>query len=268
MKGMKYTLITGASEGLGREFAKIAACEGKNLILVARGREKLVQLQRHFKKRYGISCLVFVQDLSKEDAADILFSEVQKRGIFVEALINNAGFGHFGIFVDTSWEVQKQLLTLNMVTLAHLCHLFGGEMKKRGEGKILNVASVAAYFPGPRLSTYYASKAFVLSFSLALSREMAPFHVTVTALCVGPVATGFERHAGMKKSNMFRLLPPAKAGAVAKRGYLAMVKGKPMADYDWLAKGLNLAGRLFGRNWAGMLSGFANTCFKAQGEKK
>ena len=159
----KYTLITGASKGIGLELARIFAKEHYNLILVARSKDLLEELQTNFIKEYDIKVEVIALDLTKTDAAEELYQKVHSLDLEVEHLINNAGFGDYGEFLDTSLEKAEQMIQLNILTLVKTCHLFGQDMKKAGYGKIMNVGSIASFIPGPLMATYYATKAFVLS---------------------------------------------------------------------------------------------------------
>lgn len=221
---MNYTLITGASGGIGERLAEICAKNGENLILVARSEDKLEAVKNSLTQKYGVDVVTIVKDLTCENAAEELWSFAEEKNLCVNALINNAGFGDWGEFVGCDMKKQDDMISLNIVTLIHMCKLFGKAMKKRGGGKIMNFASVAAFCAGPYMSVYYASKAFVLSFSQALREELLPYGVTVTALCPGPTATDFEKNAGIGNQRLF-----SAAGSkekIAKKGYKAMRKGK------------------------------------------
>ncbi len=224
---MSTALITGASQGLGEEFCSLLAADHLNLVLVARNREKLEVLSRTLSTKYGISVTVLPHDLSQEDAVRLLVSELHKRGIVIDILVNNAGFGAYGKFHETTYEHEKSLIDVNIAALTELTKELLPGMVKRGNGKILNVASTAAFQPGPLMAVYYASKSYVMNFSLALSRETRGTGVTVTCLCPGPTRTGFQQNASMMKSRLF-LMHVMDAKTVAKIGTRAMMKGKPL----------------------------------------
>lgn len=226
-KSNKTALITGASCGIGLEFAKILASDNYNVLLVARNEQKLLEIKRQIEKQYSVSAEVFAQDLTEQGAAKELFERVKQSGYKVDVLINNAGFGDYGRFLSSDIEKQNSMVKLNVTALMDLSYYFGAEMKKRGHGKILNVSSLAAVSGGPFMSVYFATKAFVLSFSQALSYELAGTGVTVTALLPGPTVSGFTNAANMTgSSTLFEKIPPVSSQKVAQIGYRAMVKGK------------------------------------------
>ena len=233
---IKTALITGASGGLGLEFARLFAARKCNLVLVARSREKLEKIKQELEQEYLIHVLTIVQDLTENDAAETVYHKLSVLGISVDYLINNAGFGDNHAFHDSEWNRQEQMIRLNILSLMQLCYLFGGDMKKRRKGRILNVASITAYSAGPYMSVYFASKAFVLSFSEALSEELRPFGVTVTALCPGLIATGFESASQMENCRMLKLLKAVPADKIAKDGFRAMMKGRVSAVSGSMAK--------------------------------
>ena len=212
-------LITGASAGIGRACAIQFAKHGKNLVLVARSTDKLQALQQELEHAYPISVTVLPMDLLQPDAALALQKELQRRHIVVDILINNAGYGDFAPFLDADWDKQKNMVQLNITALMQMTYVFGNEMKAHGHGHIVNLSSVAAFFAGPYMSVYYASKAFVRSFSEAVAEELNGTGVTVTAFCPGPTATSFGQAADMDHSNMFTFHKPQTAEAVAKAIY-------------------------------------------------
>ena len=223
----KTALITGASSGIGTELSKLLAKKGYNLILVARSKNKLEDLKAKIEKNNNVKANVILKDLSEQNAVKELYDEVKSKNIAVDVLVNNAGFGDFCEYVGSDIEKQDAMMNVNIKALADAVYYFGADMKKRREGKILNVASIAAFIPGPYMAVYYASKAFVLSFSEAVAKELKEYNVTVTALCPGPTNTGFENAADMKgKSTMFAKLKPVSAKLVAKKGYKGMMKGR------------------------------------------
>ena len=221
-----YTLITGASSGIGYDLAKIAAADGKNLILVARSEDKLDQLAEELRKSYPIEVVSIAVDLSDEAGVNELISEVETGNLAIDTLVNNAGFGDFGDFAKADLAKNMEMIRLNIGALTHLTHTFMQKMLISGKGRIMNVASTASFMPGPGMAVYYASKAYVLSFSEALTRELKGSGVTVTTLCPGPTNTDFAKVSGLGHSLMHRMLPPATSLDVAKAGYKAMLKGK------------------------------------------
>jgi len=223
----KTALITGASGGIGLEFARIHASKGNNLVLVARSSDKLDEVKRELEKEYKVEVYNIVKDLSAKGAAADVFNEVRSNNIIVDYLINNAGFGDFGLFAGSDWNKQEKMISLNITALAHLTRLFLPGMIERGEGKILNVASLASFQPGPTMSVYFASKAFVLSFSEAINNEVRDKGVTVTALCPGSTESNFHAVA-MGDPNLVEDRKMQSAKEVAEVGYRAMMKGKPI----------------------------------------
>lgn len=221
-----YTLITGASGGIGHDLALLAAADGRNLVLVARSVEKLEELAVTIMESNKTEVITIDVDLSDAAGVNTLIAEITKKGIQIDTLINNAGFGDFGDFAKADLSKNMEMIRLNISALTQLCHFVLEGMLDAGSGKIMNVASTAAFMPGPGMAVYYASKAYVLSFSEALTRELKGTGVTVTTLCPGPTDTGFASSAGLGKSLMHRILPPATSIEVAKAGYKAMMKGK------------------------------------------
>lgn len=227
---MKNTaLITGATGGLGECFARLFAADGYNLILTARSEERLRGLKEKLEAEYGVRAEIFPCDLSEADAADKVYDFTETLGAEIVALVNNAGFGDFGEFYRADLKKLDDMVRVNDITLMRLTRLILPQMTQRRGGKILNVASVAAFAPGALMSVYYASKAFVLSFSEALYVESKPYGVSVTALCPGPTKTGFESAAALGKSGLFKNLKNADAMKTAAFGYKKMKKGKAVA---------------------------------------
>jgi len=223
----KTALITGASGGIGLELARIHASKGDDLVLVARSGDKLSEIKSEIEAKYKVSVRFMVKDLSMPHAAMKVFDEVTGNGISVDYLINNAGFGDFGLFLDSDWKKQESMINLNIMALAQLTKLFLPGMVERGGGKILNVASLAAFTPGPTMSVYFATKAFVLSFSQALNNELKDKGITVTALCPGSVNTKFHEVA-LGDPRLVRERKMMSATEVAVIGYQAMITGKPV----------------------------------------
>jgi short-subunit dehydrogenase len=227
---MKTALITGASSGIGKELARIHSSKGGNVVLVARRGAELESLRSELEDKHKVEVFIFQQDLSKEGAAKNVFEFCKENNIEIEYLMNNAGFGGHGNFVDRPLDKDVEMIHLNIQALVELSHLFLQDMKKRKAGKILNTASTAGFLPGPLQATYFATKAFVVSFTKGISHELKPHGITVTALCPGPVKTEFEFVAGMGNGDMFK--NGATAYSTALKGYNAMMKGKRICISD------------------------------------
>ncbi len=221
---MKTALITGASGGIGKEFAQIFAENGYNLVLVARSEETLVQIATSFEKEYDIRVTVLPFDLSQTNSASKLYSEITGRKIQIDILINNAGFGNYGSFVDSDLVKTTDMINLNITTLTELSLLFVKEMKKKDSGKILNIASTASFQPVPKFAIYAATKSYVLHFTEALHYELKDTNISVSVLCPGPTSTGFKKRATAESSNIFKKEMNAKV--VAKIGYKGLMKNK------------------------------------------
>lgn len=218
-------LITGASGGIGEELARLMAVDGTDLVLVARSREKLQSLADELSGKHHVAARVLSKDLSDTSAPREIYEELAADGVEVETLINNAGFGSYGLFAETDLAHELRLLQVNVVALTHLTKLFLPGMLARRRGYVMNVASTAAFQPGPLMAVYYASKAYVLSFSEALSNETQGTGVVVSALCPGPTETGFVAAAGMEQSKLFER-GAMTAREVAEAGYHGMLAGK------------------------------------------
>lgn len=200
MSNRKAALITGASSGIGYELAKVFALHNYDLILVSRSAEKLKELAIKLENLYNIKIDVIPQDLSEVGAAKKVFDGVINMHIQVDVLVNNAGIGEVGLFHETDISKDAEMIHLNVTALTEMTKLFSREMVKRKNGKILNVASTGAFSPGPFIAVYYATKAYVLSFSEAISKELKPYNITVTTFCPGAVRTNFAKRAGKKDS--------------------------------------------------------------------
>jgi short-subunit dehydrogenase len=224
MKG-EVALITGASSGIGAELAKLAAADGCDLVLVARGRAQMQTLADELTQRHGISVRVLPKDLSDARAPQEIFDELAAAGLDVEILINNAGFALYGSLRRNDNKALLDLMQVNMVALTELCRLFLPQMVERGHGRVLNVASLAAFQPGPLMAAYYASKAYVLSLSEAVANELRGTGVTLTALCPGLTRTRFALRAGLDLSGLSKVVG-ADAQSVARAGYRGMMRGK------------------------------------------
>ena len=222
---MKTALVTGASEGIGLELARAFAADGWDLAIVARGEERLRAAAAELQA-FGHTVATFACDLAKDGAAQQLYDAVTRAGLRIDALVNNAGVATHGKFVDISTGDELAAIHLNVIALTHLLKLFVPPMVARGSGYVLNVASTAGLQPGPTMAAYYATKAYVLSLSEALSEELRGTGVRVTALCPGPTHTGFVRRANMRsESRLFRVnaMDPKR---VARAGYRGMLAGR------------------------------------------
>lgn len=234
---MATALITGASNGIGLELARIHAAKGDDLILVARSENKLAEIRSQLEKQHKIRVTVIAKDLSLPDAAKDVYDETKRLNLTVDYLINNAGFGDFGMFTDTDWHKEQQMINLNITTLTQFTKLYLKDMVGRRSGRIMNVASTAAFQSGPTMAVYYATKAYVLSFSEAVDNEVRDKGVTITTLCPGATESGFQAAAAMEDSALVKgkKLPTSKE--VAEYGYSAMMKGKTVAIHglvNWI----------------------------------
>ncbi len=227
------TLITGASSGIGRELAFVFAEKKNDLLLVARNGEELSKLADELRQKYGITAFCFACDLREMKSVEAVKAYCEQYDLYVENLINNAGFGDFGLFADSKIERQLGMINLNISALVYLTHLFLPAMILQGRGRILNVASTAAFQPGPLMSVYYASKAFVLHFSEAIANELETKKITVTALCPGPTASNFKVAANLEKSRLMKNRKLPSARSVAEDGYRALMSGKIVAISGW-----------------------------------
>jgi short-subunit dehydrogenase len=243
----KVALITGASSGFGLEFARLFAKDHHDLVITARPGSDLSKIALEIEKKYAVRVLPIEIDLSEENAAKKLYDQIKEKDLNVYFLINNAGIGSFGRFADNSFQKEHELLQLNVVALAELCHHFIPDMVKGGGGKILNLASIAAFQPGAYYATYFSSKAFVLLFSEALALEYKKDNITVTTLCPGVSRTNFFNRAGMKTSSWLMKLYLGEARKVALAGYNGLLKGKTLVtpgmrnklvaqSYRWLPR--------------------------------
>lgn len=231
---MSTALITGASGGIGYELALEHVRRGGHVILVARSEAKLREHQASWESTYGVKVHVIAMDLAKPGTAQELYHAVSAKGLTVDILINNAGFGQYGLFEESDLDRAMQMLELNIVTLTALTRLFVADMVRRRSGRIMNVASTASFQPVPLMALYAATKAFVLSFSEALNNEVSDRGVTVTALCPGPTTSGFQDVAAMHEARMVDRRLMATSADVAHFGYNAMMRGKTVAVHGLL----------------------------------
>jgi len=223
--GKDVVLITGASSGIGRELARLFAADGADLILTARREDRLTALADELQQRYGTVSHIVPLDLTQPSASQELFEKVQATGLRVNILINNAGFGQLGPFVDIPLQRQLDMIQLNVTSLVALTHLFLPGMLEQKKGSVLNLASTAAFQPGPNVNIYYATKAFVLSFSEALWKELQGTGVCVTCLCPGPTRTEFGDESSMHDTPVFKFNAMS-VEAVARAGYKGVRKRK------------------------------------------
>ena len=220
----KTVLITGASSGIGFELVKIFARKNYDLVLVARNESRLYKIKRVIEENSRNRVYVIVKDLSLEGAAKDIYEYVNKNNIKVDVLVNNAGFGDYGVFAKCDIERQSEMISVNVKALTELTYYFVKPMVARGSGKILNLGSIASFMPGPLMSVYYATKSYVLSFTEALSEELKGTGVSVTALCPGPTDTGFEENANLTTTGLFQKCKTTTAEKVAKDGYRALMR--------------------------------------------
>jgi len=242
----KTALVTGAASGLGFELALLLAKDAYNLILIDQDRKRLEQAKIDILEEYNTEITLLIKDLSQVNIAKEIYNDILDSPI--DVIINNAGFGLFGTFSDTDWERESQMLHLHILTTTHLIKLILPDMVKRGSGKILNLSSLAAFQPGPLMALYYASKAYLLSFSQAIANELKGTGVTVTALCPGPTKTSFQNEVSkqcVENKISFNMACPKQ---VAAYGYKAMHKGKVVAIPGLFNKFLSVLPRMLTRN--------------------
>jgi len=229
-------LVTGASGGIGYELAKLFARDHHNLVLVARSSEKLSQVATELRA-FGVTVQTFPIDLATAPAPKFLFDQLQQANIAIDVLVNNAGFGAFGAFAKMSNEEILGQIQLNVIALTELTRLFLPPMLAWRSGRIMNVASTAGFQPGPLMAVYYATKAYVISFSEAVANEVRDSGVTVTCFCPGPTHTGFAKRAGNDKSRLFKQLGAMNVEKVALDGYRAVMEGRSLAIsgvHNWI----------------------------------
>jgi len=239
MKKQNTALITGASGGIGLQLAKIHASKGGNLVLVARTLDKLESLKKELVDNYQVNVTVIQEDLADPNSAQRVFEKTKELGIQVDFLINNAGFGGHGRFYERDLAAEQSMMQVNMVTLTNLTHLYLQGMVERNYGRVLNVSSTASFMPGPLQAVYYATKAYVTSFTQAIAEELSEYNVTATALCPGFVDTDFAKASDLE--GLDALKNAKSPESVAQCGYDAMLSG------DLLA--FNEVGLKFLLNW-------------------
>ena len=255
MKSNKTALVTGASSGVGFEFAKILANDGYDLVIVSQNSEKLDQARSDIANEYDVNVVAIVKDLSKDNSAEEVFQIVNNQGMTINTLINNAGFGDHGRFNETNWGKENNMIHLNIIALTRLTKLFLPKMIESKDGKIVNVASTAAFQAGPFMSVYYATKAFVLHFSEAIANELKGSGVTVTALCPGGTKSGFQDASNVNGIRLIRNGKLATPKEVAEYGYQSMLKGKSVAIHGFKNKVMAFLVRLAPRKVSSDMAG-------------
>jgi hypothetical protein len=254
MASSGWSLITGGSTGIGRELASLCAADGRDLVLVARNAGRLEQAADELRSEYGVRAVALPMDLREPEAPERLHAETGRRGMAVDFLINNAGFGMSRRFADVPLGVQRAMIGLNLQALADLCHLYLPGMVERGRGRILNVGSGAGYVPGLGFTTYASTKAFVLHLTEGLAGELAGTGVTASVLCPGPVNTPFLGTAGIEGFSGIRRLALADPGPVARAGYRGALRGKVVINPGFFPRLVPLVPRLLPRfavRWLG-----------------
>lgn len=246
-ESMIYTIITGGTEGIGLELAKLFAAEKHNLIIAARNQKRLEEVKKEFENEYEISVEIIQADLSVDKACEKIIKTVEEKNLIVDNLINNAGIGSFGFLNEAEDGFEEQLININIIALTNLTKYFLKDMIKRGCGGIMNVASTAAFVGGPKMALYYSSKAYVLSLTEALHEEVKSFGVRVSCLCPGPVKTSFQEKSGIKKSEKAKKYL-MDVEDVAKEAYLGFFKGKAIIIPGYKNKLLVLGNKLIPRS--------------------
>ena len=244
-------IVTGASSGIGLEFARILARHGHNLVLVARDATRLNEIAKELEKENNITVKVIARDLSNQSSPTEIYDLLHNESVPVDVLVNCAGTATLGLFADVNLASQMKIIQVNALALTALTHLFLKDMLNRGRGKILNVASTAAFQPGPLMAVYYATKAYVLSFSEAIANEVSTSGVSVTALCPGPTKTAFQVKTGTERTRLFhsRMLDILPAETVAKIGYSGLMSGKTVVIPGFKNRFAVLLVRIMPRLW-------------------
>lgn len=245
---MKMTvLITGASSGIGLELSRVFARNSYDLVLVARSLERMTELAAELNRNFGCRVHIVPVDLSEHGASLAVYQEVQRLGVDINVLVNNAGVGLYGEFEQQDWKSLDRMITLNIHSLTHLTHLFLPAMKLRSAGRIIQIASTAAFQPGPTMAVYYATKSYVLSFSSALQHELKGTGITVTTICPGPTRSGFQDNAEMGGSRLFSMMAIPGSDVVAEFTYKMAMKGKTVAIHGWLNRVMAFLTRIMPR---------------------
>lgn len=251
-------LVTGASGGLGEDFARELAARGANLILVARREEALRRVAAGLEKEFGVSTRVIPADLAAPGVPDALYHQLRNQGAQVDVLVNNAGFGIYGLFADIPWEREKAMLDLDILAVVHLTKLFLQDMLARKHGYVLLVSSIGAYQPSPTYASYSAAKAYVLSLGEALNFELRKTGVHVTVISPGVTATEFLKVAGQQPS-LYQRMMMMKSADVARIGIESMLRGRPSVIPGWLNAFSAFATRFIPRSLLAALANFMMT---------
>jgi short-subunit dehydrogenase len=254
MEGRKKALVTGASSGIGLELARLLAKDCFDLVLVAQDEGKLLTAADEIRDSYQVTVHTIAKNLAQADAGEVLCREIHALGADdLDVLVNDAGIGVWGPFVSTPLEDHLRVIAVNLMALTTLTHRMVPHLARR-KGKVLNLASVASFQPGPNMAVYYATKAYVLSLSLALAEELAPFGVSVTALCPGPTETEFAVRAGMDDTRAFQGPMPMSPADVAEIGYKAMNNGEHMVIAGVRNKVMTELERFLPQRWVTKMS--------------
>ena len=255
MSGRPTALITGASSGFGVEFTRLFAADGYDVVMAARSDDAMQTVASEVRERHGVDIDVIAIDLAKRGASADIASQLLERNVIVDALVNNAGFSTYGEFWRDDPATQSDLLAVNVVALTELSRLILPGMVERGRGRILNLGSVGSFSAAPMTAAYAATKAYVLSLSLAMADELRDSAVTVTCLCPGPTATGFQERAAMHDSALIsgRKLPGARE--VAEAGFAAMKAGKPYVVTGATSKLFAFGSRFLPRTLTAQIAG-------------
>ena len=239
----KWALVTGASGGIGKDISRLFAADKINLVLVARNKNKLEENKREFEKTYGIKTEIFSCDLSEPHSPEKIYEYTRNKSLIIKYLINNAGFGKYGDFIKQDFSVYEKMIELNIKSLAGLTHLYARDMVSQREGRIMNIASTAAFQPVPLLNVYASTKSFILNFSEALRNELKGTGVSVSVLCPGETRTSFHKTAGFPESK-FKKSHLMESKEVAEIGYKGMMRGKALIIPGLFNKLLTFSSRL------------------------
>lgn len=243
----KTAFVSGASSGIGYEIAKLLAKDGYNLVITSRSESKFFEIKPEFEELYNIKVMIIPIDLTIPFVADEVYAGLIKKKISVDVLVNSAGMGDYGAFADCDWMRNRQMLQLNVIASTHLTRLFVEDMIKKGSGRILNIASTAAFHPGPLMSVFFATQAYMLSFTEALASELRGTGVSVSILCPGPTQTDFQRVSNMQNTRIFKGRKMASPESVAEYGYKAMMRGQTVAIHGLSNKLLTVLSKFLPR---------------------
>jgi len=254
VSGRGTALVTGASSGIGLEFTRLLARDGYDVVMVARSGAAMEELAQELEERFDVTTTVLPKDLARANAAHDVLDNLAQRHLTIDVLVNSAGFNQFARFVESDEDVMHDLVQVNIVALTELTRGLLPSMVLRRRGIVINLSSNAAFQPGPQMAVYYASKAYVLNLSLALTEEVRGTGVTVTALCPGPTATGFQARATMEDSKLVSGRALTSAADVASWGYDVAKRGRPFAVHGARWQGFAFATRLLPRSTAARMA--------------